>query len=230
MIYLHLLADLLLGGYVVLPVQTQRLAMERHHKVRYLQQPADYDYGYEYDQSAPLLLQHSAELAETPPSRRPDIGSGWRDAATQRSCGRGLARSARVSGPSGGVAQLARAPRSHRGGRGFESHHLHQTVLPAGALLAVERSRVTPAGHLSGRGPVAEPHRRGPSSRRRQGCDDSGTAPRGVGHRSSLGGRRGDADTGPVPLPAEGGPGGRVHLAHRASRRRSRISRPKGLP
>ena len=60
MIYLHLLADLLLGGYVVLLVQTQRLAMERQHKVRYLQQPAEYDYGYDYDQPGPLLLQHSA--------------------------------------------------------------------------------------------------------------------------------------------------------------------------
>jgi hypothetical protein len=56
-VYLHLFADLLLGGYVVLLVQTQRLAMERHHKVRYLQQPADYG---DYDQPAPLYLQHSA--------------------------------------------------------------------------------------------------------------------------------------------------------------------------
>jgi hypothetical protein len=30
--------------------------MERHHKVRYLQQPAYVD----YDQPAPLYLQHSA--------------------------------------------------------------------------------------------------------------------------------------------------------------------------
>jgi hypothetical protein len=57
MVYLHLLADLLLGGYVLLLVQTQRLAMERQHKVRYLQQPADYG---DYDQPAPLYLQHSA--------------------------------------------------------------------------------------------------------------------------------------------------------------------------
>jgi len=56
MVYLHLFADLLLGGYIVLLVQTQRLAMERHHKVRYLQQPAYVD----YDQPAPLYLQHSA--------------------------------------------------------------------------------------------------------------------------------------------------------------------------
>ena len=56
MVYLHLFADLLLGGYIVLLVQTQRLAMERQHKVRYLQQPAYVD----YDQPAPLYLQHSA--------------------------------------------------------------------------------------------------------------------------------------------------------------------------
>jgi hypothetical protein len=66
MIYLHLLADLLLAGYVVLLVQTQRLALERQHKVRYLQQPVAYDDGYEYDdgygydQPASLMLQHSA--------------------------------------------------------------------------------------------------------------------------------------------------------------------------
>jgi hypothetical protein len=63
MIYLHLLADLLLGGYVVLLVQTQRLAMERHHKVHYLQQPAGYadytDYA-DYDEPAGFYLQHSA--------------------------------------------------------------------------------------------------------------------------------------------------------------------------
>ena len=66
MVYLHLLADLLLGGYVVLLVQTQRLAVERQHKVRYLQQPAGYgdyadhaDYG-DYDQPASFYLQHSA--------------------------------------------------------------------------------------------------------------------------------------------------------------------------
>ena len=57
MVYLHLFADLLLAGYVVLLVQTQRLAMERQHKVRYLQQPAAY---VDYDQPAPLYLQHSA--------------------------------------------------------------------------------------------------------------------------------------------------------------------------
>jgi hypothetical protein len=63
MVYLHLLADLLLGGYVVLLVQTQRLAMERHHKVHYLQQPAGYadhtDYA-DYDEPAAFYLQHSA--------------------------------------------------------------------------------------------------------------------------------------------------------------------------
>ena len=37
-----------------------------------------------------------------------------------------------MSGPRGGVAQLARALRSHRRGRGFESHHLHPTGVPDG--------------------------------------------------------------------------------------------------
>ena len=59
-IYLHLFADLLLGGYIVLLVQTQRLAMERQHKVRYLQQPGDYGDYADYDQPAGLYLQHSA--------------------------------------------------------------------------------------------------------------------------------------------------------------------------
>jgi hypothetical protein len=57
MVYLHLLADLALGGYVVLLVQTQRLAEERHHKVRYLQQPVVHR---DYDQPGQLYLQHSA--------------------------------------------------------------------------------------------------------------------------------------------------------------------------
>lgn len=55
MIYLQLLADLLLAGYVVLLVQTQRLTVERQQKVRYLQQPVEY-----HDQPAHLMLQHSA--------------------------------------------------------------------------------------------------------------------------------------------------------------------------
>jgi len=59
-IYLHLFADLLLGGYIVLLVQTQRLAMERQHKVRYLQHPGDYGDYADYDQPAGLYLQHSA--------------------------------------------------------------------------------------------------------------------------------------------------------------------------
>ncbi|CAN5523397.1 hypothetical protein BH20ACT2_BH20ACT2_21360 [soil metagenome] len=36
MIWLHLLADALFGGYVYLLAQTQRIAAERHDKVRYL--------------------------------------------------------------------------------------------------------------------------------------------------------------------------------------------------
>jgi hypothetical protein len=51
-------------------------------------------------------------------------------------------RSAMVTRPCGGVAQLARAPRSHRGGRGFDSHHLHPLGL---AGLLVRRACESPA-------------------------------------------------------------------------------------
>ena len=40
----------------------------------------------------------------------------------------GCIPSASLQEPIGGVAQLARALRSHRRGRGFESHHLHQSL------------------------------------------------------------------------------------------------------
>jgi hypothetical protein len=40
MVVLHLLIDVLLAGYVVLLVRTQRLAAERRDKVRYLPQPS----------------------------------------------------------------------------------------------------------------------------------------------------------------------------------------------
>jgi len=54
-LYLQLLTDVLLAGYVLLLVQTQRMAVERQAKVRYLQQPAEY-----HEPAAPLLLRSSA--------------------------------------------------------------------------------------------------------------------------------------------------------------------------
>ena len=58
-LYLHLLIDLMLVAYVVLLAQTQRLAVERQQKVRYLQPVAEYhDEAVSYD--SPLLLQTSA--------------------------------------------------------------------------------------------------------------------------------------------------------------------------
>jgi hypothetical protein len=53
--YLNLLADALLVGYVVLLVQIRRLDEERQAKVRYLEPMIDLT-----DSHAPLLLQHSA--------------------------------------------------------------------------------------------------------------------------------------------------------------------------
>jgi hypothetical protein len=53
-LYLQLLTDALLVGYVLLLVQTQRMAAERQSKVRYLQQPAEY-----HEPAAPLLLRSS---------------------------------------------------------------------------------------------------------------------------------------------------------------------------
>jgi Flp pilus assembly protein TadB len=52
-LYLQLLADALLVGYVVLLAQTQRIVVERQSKVRYLQQPV------EYHDRAPMLLRTS---------------------------------------------------------------------------------------------------------------------------------------------------------------------------
>jgi hypothetical protein len=60
-LYLNLLADALLAGYVVLLVQLRRLAEERQHKVRYLQPAMEsMDTIDLSDGHAPLLLQHSS--------------------------------------------------------------------------------------------------------------------------------------------------------------------------
>lgn len=53
-IYLQLLADVLLGAYVLLLIQTQRMVVERQAKVRYLPQPV------EYQGPGPRMLQSSA--------------------------------------------------------------------------------------------------------------------------------------------------------------------------
>jgi hypothetical protein len=57
-IYLNLLADALLAGYVVLLVQLRRLAEERQVKVRYLSPQPQVD--IDLTDSSPLLLQHSS--------------------------------------------------------------------------------------------------------------------------------------------------------------------------
>jgi hypothetical protein len=55
LVYLNLLADALLAGYVVLLVQIRRIDTERQAKVRYLEPMIDLT-----DAHAPLLLQQSA--------------------------------------------------------------------------------------------------------------------------------------------------------------------------
>ena len=55
LVYVQLMADALLLGYVALLVQIRRLAEERHAKVRYLEPTIDLTDGH-----APLLLHHSA--------------------------------------------------------------------------------------------------------------------------------------------------------------------------
>jgi len=56
-VYLFALSGLLLVGYIALLAQTQRVAVERQSKVRYLQQPVDYA---DYREPAPFFLQSSA--------------------------------------------------------------------------------------------------------------------------------------------------------------------------
>jgi hypothetical protein len=53
-IYLQLLADVLLGAYVLMLIQTQRMVAERQSKVRYMPQPV------EYHVPAAHMLQSSA--------------------------------------------------------------------------------------------------------------------------------------------------------------------------
>ena len=54
-LYLQLLSDALLVGYVALLAQTQRMAVGRQSKVHYLQQPVEYHHD-----AGPMLLRSSA--------------------------------------------------------------------------------------------------------------------------------------------------------------------------
>jgi hypothetical protein len=103
------------AGYTALLWQMQQRVFEQSDKVAFL--PADNRPAHRL--LAPSCATSRSSLADRLPE--PAVGADSRPATLVAPT---VAPGAHVT-PHGAVAQLARAPRSHRGGRGFESRQLH---------------------------------------------------------------------------------------------------------